>query len=244
MDETAIQSHCCRPGLFLKTGAYSWISSTPNFETVLVRLRLVSAGEGKDEALAGTLVISGRGAWPVVCVGPLSEAPCASTCLTSNCRRTASRFGPPNRATLRVCCWYVPTNPFDDRVVRDLPDLLEPGDVMVFNDTRVIPAQLKGIRQRGDATATVEATLHMRMGPERWMAFLRPAKRVNVGERISFGHTGDLCLAGTLTRHGGRKGRSRRSAARIRPLGTGPRRGPACGRAHPFAALHRLEACR
>ena len=42
----------------------------PNFETVLVRLRLVSAGEGKDEALAGTLAISGRGAWPVICVGP------------------------------------------------------------------------------------------------------------------------------------------------------------------------------
>ena len=42
----------------------------PNFETVLVRLRLVSAGEGKDEALAGTLAITGRGAWPVICVGP------------------------------------------------------------------------------------------------------------------------------------------------------------------------------
>lgn len=42
----------------------------PNFETVLVRLRLVSAGEGKDEALAGTLAISGRGARPVICVGP------------------------------------------------------------------------------------------------------------------------------------------------------------------------------
>lgn len=91
-----------------------------------------------------------------------------------------------------------PGEPFADRVVRDLPDLLEPGDVMVFNDTRVIPAQLKGIRQRGEASATVEATLHMRMGPERWMAFLRPAKRVKIGERISFGHTGGVCLTGTL----------------------------------------------
>lgn len=42
----------------------------PNFEAVLARLRLVSASEGKDQALAGTLAISGRGAWPVVCVGP------------------------------------------------------------------------------------------------------------------------------------------------------------------------------
>ncbi|MGY6709843.1 MAG: hypothetical protein ACXIVF_16120 [Rhizobiaceae bacterium] len=42
----------------------------PNFEAVLARLRLVSASEGKDQALAGTLAISGRGAWPIVCVGP------------------------------------------------------------------------------------------------------------------------------------------------------------------------------
>ena len=42
----------------------------PNFENVLARLRLVSADEGKDQALAGTLIVSGRGAWPVVCVGP------------------------------------------------------------------------------------------------------------------------------------------------------------------------------
>jgi S-adenosylmethionine:tRNA ribosyltransferase-isomerase len=91
-----------------------------------------------------------------------------------------------------------PDEPFSDRVVRDLPDLLRPGDVMVFNDTRVIPAQLKGLRHRGDATAAVEATLHMRVGPERWKAFLRPAKRIKVGERISFGHTSNLCLVGTL----------------------------------------------
>lgn len=42
----------------------------PNFEAVLARLRLVSADEGKDQALAGTLAVSGRGAWPVVCIGP------------------------------------------------------------------------------------------------------------------------------------------------------------------------------
>lgn len=91
-----------------------------------------------------------------------------------------------------------PGEPFGDRMVRDLPDLLDPGDVMVFNDTRVLPAQLKGIRHRDAATAAVEATLHMRVGPETWRAFLRPAKRVKTGERISFGHTGNLCLMGTL----------------------------------------------
>lgn len=85
-----------------------------------------------------------------------------------------------------------------DLSVRDLPDLLQPGDVMVFNDTKVIPAQLKGIRHRGEATASVEATLHMRVSPDSWKAFLRPAKRVQIGERVSFGHTGNLCLTGTL----------------------------------------------
>src|SRR5690606_34674678 len=83
-------------------------------------------------------------------------------------------------------------------IVRDLPGLLRPGDALVFNDTKVIPAQLVGSRQRGDATATIEATLHMRAGPDRWKAFLRPAKRVAVGERISFGHDGRVCLLGTL----------------------------------------------
>ncbi len=87
---------------------------------------------------------------------------------------------------------------FRDRIVRDLPELLQPGDAMVFNDTRVIPAQLEGTRQRGEAVARVEATLHMRTGPDRWKAFLRPAKRVSEGERISFGHSGEACYLGAL----------------------------------------------
>jgi S-adenosylmethionine:tRNA ribosyltransferase-isomerase len=85
-----------------------------------------------------------------------------------------------------------------DRTVRDLPDLLMPGDALVFNDTKVIPARLNGIRRRGDAVAHVEATLHMRVGPDRWLAFLRPAKRVNEGERIGFGHSAEACYLGAL----------------------------------------------
>jgi S-adenosylmethionine:tRNA ribosyltransferase-isomerase len=88
--------------------------------------------------------------------------------------------------------------PFQDRSVRELPDLLQPGDAMVFNDTRVIPAQLSGIRRREEARAQVDATLHMRAGPDRWKAFLRPAKRVAVGDRISFGHEGNSCFLGAL----------------------------------------------
>ena len=70
-----------------------------------------------------------------------------------------------------------------DRQVMDLPQLLEPGDVLVFNDTKVIPAQLEG--RRGDAS--IGATLHKREGPREWQAFLRNAKRARVGEAIQFG---------------------------------------------------------
>ena len=87
---------------------------------------------------------------------------------------------------------------FEDRIVRDLPEFLRPGDALVFNDTKVIPARLTGRRRRGEAVAQIEATLHMRAGPDRWKVFLRPAKRVNVGERIEFGHEGRVCLLGTL----------------------------------------------
>ena len=86
----------------------------------------------------------------------------------------------------------------EDRMVADLPALLDPGDVLVFNDTKVIKARLGGTRRRGDHSAAVEATLHMRVADDRWLAFLRPAKRVVPGDRISFGHDGNACLLGTL----------------------------------------------
>ena len=70
-----------------------------------------------------------------------------------------------------------------DRTVLDLPDLLRAGDVLVFNDTKVIPAQLEG--KRGDAS--IGATLHKREGPREWQAFLRNAKRARAGDTIDFG---------------------------------------------------------
>ena len=70
-----------------------------------------------------------------------------------------------------------------DRQVIDLPELLHPNDVLVFNDTKVIPAQLEG--RRGEAR--VGATLHKREGPREWQAFLRNARRVRVGDTIDFG---------------------------------------------------------
>jgi S-adenosylmethionine:tRNA ribosyltransferase-isomerase len=70
-----------------------------------------------------------------------------------------------------------------DHQVLDLPGLLRPGDVLVFNDTKVIPAQLEG--RRGDAS--IGATLHKREGPREWQAFLRNAKRARPGDTVDFG---------------------------------------------------------
>jgi S-adenosylmethionine:tRNA ribosyltransferase-isomerase len=83
--------------------------------------------------------------------------------------------------------------PLEDRVVGDLPSLLRPGDALVFNDTRVIPAQLEGLRHRaGAGTQKISATLHMRLSGDRWKAFAKPGKRIKIGDRLSFGASEEL----------------------------------------------------
>ena len=77
----------------------------------------------------------------------------------------------------------VASGALSDHRVDALGDLLNPGDMLVFNDTRVIPAQLEGTRGQ----ASVGATLHKRIGPRRWQAFVRNAKRIGDGDRIDFG---------------------------------------------------------
>src|SRR5690242_6219902 len=72
---------------------------------------------------------------------------------------------------------------FSDHVVSELATLLRAGDCLVFNDTRVIPAQLEG--RRGEAR--IGATLHKREGLRTWRAFIRNAKRLKEGDRIDFG---------------------------------------------------------
>jgi len=86
----------------------------------------------------------------------------------------------------------------EDRIVRDLPSLLRAGDVLVFNDTRVIPAQLEGMR----GEARIGATLHKRLGLRQWQAFLRNTKRVRDGDRIDFG-AGVTAIAGPRDEDGG-----------------------------------------
>ena len=86
-----------------------------------------------------------------------------------------------------------------DLNVRDLPGELRAGDVLVLNDTRVIAARLKGVRHRGENRLQTEATLHRRLSPHQWTAFMRPGKRLAQGDRVVFGESSDrACLLGAL----------------------------------------------
>ena len=87
---------------------------------------------------------------------------------------------------------------FDDKNFTDIIDYLKPGDALVFNDTRVIPAQFEGIRERDGNVARVSITLHRRLSPNKWAAFAKGAKKLKVGERISFGVENGACLGGVL----------------------------------------------
>jgi S-adenosylmethionine:tRNA ribosyltransferase-isomerase len=89
--------------------------------------------------------------------------------------------------------------PFADLRVRDLPRLLRAGDVLVLNDTKVIPARLSGTRLRDGAAVAVEATLHRRLSPSRWSAFMKPGRRLRPGDIIRFGESQDrACLLSAL----------------------------------------------
>ena len=92
-----------------------------------------------------------------------------------------------------------PGAPLRDQRVRDLPGELRAGDILVLNDTRVIPARLKGVRTREESRVAVEATLHRRLSPHVWTAFMRPGKRLAEGDHVSFGEASDrACFLGAL----------------------------------------------
>lgn len=113
--------------------------------------------------------------------------------------RIALRPATPREAARLLVVRPGKDNRFADYHVGDLPAFLQPGDALVFNDTRVIPAQLEGVRFReGAGGQEVSATLHMRVSADRWKAFARPAKRIKAGDRIAFGHGGNACLLGSL----------------------------------------------
>jgi S-adenosylmethionine:tRNA ribosyltransferase-isomerase len=92
------------------------------------------------------------------------------------------------RDSARLLVVRGPEGVLEDRVVRDLPQLLQRGDVLVANDTRVIKARLTGLRPaRGpDGDVSVELTLNRQEGPATWSAFARPGRRLSVGDTVSF----------------------------------------------------------
>jgi S-adenosylmethionine:tRNA ribosyltransferase-isomerase len=121
---------------------------------------------------------------------------------------------PPDRIALRPASprdsarlLVLRGNALEDRRIADLPQLLRRGDRLVFNDTRVIPAQLEGRRAavadgpRSGPGARIGATLHKREGPRTWRALVRNARRVREGDRIDFG-AGVSAVAGAKDEEG------------------------------------------
>ena len=91
-----------------------------------------------------------------------------------------------------------------DHTIADLPCSLRAGDVLVFNNTKVIPAALSGQRVgRLGTTPKIEVLLHMRLDSNRWKAFAKPAKKLEQGDRVQFGsleaHVEDKGEAGEIT---------------------------------------------
>jgi len=112
---------------------------------------------------------------------------------------------PPDRISLRPAVpreaakLLVVGQGLADLTVADLPGQLRHGDVLVFNNTKVIPAALSGHRiGRLGTTPKIEALLHMRLDAERWKAFVKPAKKLELGDRIRFGAEAQVCLLGEV----------------------------------------------
>jgi S-adenosylmethionine:tRNA ribosyltransferase-isomerase len=98
--------------------------------------------------------------------------------------RIALRPASPRESAKLLCVGET----FLDKTVADLPSLLRAGDVLVFNNTRVIPAALSGQRVgRLGTTPKIEVLLHQRLDVGRWKAFAKPAKKLEIGDTVEFG---------------------------------------------------------
>ncbi len=86
----------------------------------------------------------------------------------------------------------------EDLFARDLPSLLRPGDQLVVNDTKVIPAKLTGRRLGRGAEPRIEANLIKRLDGSRWQALVKPAKKLQPGDIVRFGEEGRVCFLGQL----------------------------------------------
>ncbi len=112
---------------------------------------------------------------------------------------------PPERIALRPAVpresakLLVVGDQLQDLTVANLPGQFRRGDVLVFNNTKVIPAALTGQRVgRLGTTPKIEALLHMRLDASRWKAFVKPAKKLEQGDRVQFGTDGRVCLLGEV----------------------------------------------
>ena len=113
--------------------------------------------------------------------------------------RIALRPATPREAARLLIARPGAAQELTDRTLACLPGELRAGDVLVVNDTKVIPARLSGRRiGRGEAEPAIEATLIKRLDGSRWRAFVRPAKRLEVGDIVRFGDEGKVCFLGQL----------------------------------------------
>lgn len=112
--------------------------------------------------------------------------------------RIALRPASPRESARLLVVRPEAAEPFTDATVGDLAEWLRPGDALVFNDTRVIPAELHGVRHRGEAATAVAFNLIERVDAARWRAFARPGKRLKPADRVLFGEGGRVCALGEL----------------------------------------------
>ena len=112
---------------------------------------------------------------------------------------------PPDRIALRPAVpresakLLVVGDRFADLTVADLPNQLRRGDVLVFNNTKVIPAALSGHRiGRLGTKPKIDALLHLRLDASRWKAFVKPAKKLEAGDRIRIGDEARVCALGEV----------------------------------------------
>ena len=111
--------------------------------------------------------------------------------------RIALRPASPRDAA-RLLVVRPPGDALEDRVVRDLPELLRAGDMLVVNDTKVIPARLRGRRIGRETEPKIEATLIRRLDGSRWRALVKPARKLAQGDVVRFGEEGRVCFLGQL----------------------------------------------
>ena len=103
----------------------------------------------------------------------------------------------PRHAAKMLVVQPTPEVRFLDTSVWQLIDFLKPGDALVVNNTRVIPAELTGIRTRDESTITIHVTLHKRVDASSWRAFAKPGRRLKTGDLIRFG---DVCAAHVMSK--------------------------------------------